>query len=95
VKSTDTAYSDAVDVNRSLDCHNHHAGDVTYIAPAMKHHLADVIAARLSNARKVVMAGAWHMPNMKQPEAFNRIVLDFLCSASQSKTDTPVNPAPL
>jgi hypothetical protein len=91
----DTAYSDGVDVNRSLDCHNHDTGDVTYIAPAMKRHLADVIAAHLTNAGKVVMAGARHMPNMEQPEAFNRIVLDFLRSASQSKTDTPANPAPL
>jgi hypothetical protein len=55
----------------------------------------DVISARLPNARKVVMAGAGHWANMVQPEAFSRIVLDFLRSASQSKTDTPANPAPL
>jgi hypothetical protein len=38
------------------------------------------------------MAGVGHMPNMEQPEAFNRIVLDFLRGASQSKTDNPANP---
>ena len=39
---------------------------------------ADLLAKGLPNARKVVMAGTAHLPNMERPEEFNRIVLDFL-----------------
>ena len=39
---------------------------------------ADLLARELPNARKVVMPGTAHLPNMERPEEFNRIVLDFL-----------------
>ncbi len=39
---------------------------------------ADILAEGIPGARKVVMHGVAHALNMEQPEAFNRIVLDFL-----------------
>ena len=39
---------------------------------------ADLLEERLPNARKVVMSGTAHLPNMERPEAFNQIVLEFL-----------------
>ncbi len=39
---------------------------------------ADLLEERLPNARKVVMPETAHLPNMEQPEDFNRIVLGFL-----------------
>jgi pimeloyl-ACP methyl ester carboxylesterase len=38
----------------------------------------DLLAENLPNARKVVMAGAAHLPNMEQPERYNRHLLAFL-----------------
>ena len=43
---------------------------------------ADLLASGLPNARKVVMKGTAHLPNMERPEEFNRIVLDFLDDAT-------------
>lgn len=42
------------------------------------HAVADVMAERLPNARKVLLNNAAHLPNLDQPAAFNRAVLDFL-----------------
>jgi pimeloyl-ACP methyl ester carboxylesterase len=39
---------------------------------------AEYLAARIPDARLVVLAGAGHASNVDQPEAFNRAVLDFL-----------------
>jgi pimeloyl-ACP methyl ester carboxylesterase len=39
---------------------------------------ADLLERELPNARKVVISGVAHLPNMERPEEFNRIVLDFL-----------------
>jgi 2-hydroxy-6-oxonona-2,4-dienedioate hydrolase len=39
---------------------------------------ANLLEERLPNARKVVMPGTAHLPNMERPEDFNRIVLGFL-----------------
>ena len=39
---------------------------------------ADLLADGLPNARRVVMTGAAHLPNMERPEEFNRILLDYL-----------------
>jgi 3-oxoadipate enol-lactonase len=39
---------------------------------------ADLLEKELPNARKVVMHGTAHVPNMEQAEGFNRLVLDFL-----------------
>jgi pimeloyl-ACP methyl ester carboxylesterase len=40
--------------------------------------IADRLAAGIVGARKAVMRGAAHLPNMEQPAAFNRIVGEFL-----------------
>jgi 2-hydroxy-6-oxonona-2,4-dienedioate hydrolase len=39
---------------------------------------ADVMAAGISDSRKIILPDCAHMPNMEQPEHFNRFVLDFL-----------------
>ena len=39
---------------------------------------ADLLEAELPDARKTVMAGTAHLPNMERPGEFNRLVLDFL-----------------
>ncbi len=39
---------------------------------------ADLLEERLPNARKVVMPGTAHLPNMERPGDFNRVVLGFL-----------------
>jgi len=44
------------------------------------HRIADLLVARLPDARKVVIPGVGHMSNMEAPEAFNAAVLDFLVS---------------
>ncbi len=41
---------------------------------------ADVLAAGIVGARQVVMPGTAHLPNMEQPDAFNRIVGDLLAA---------------
>ncbi|HET8627780.1 MAG TPA: alpha/beta fold hydrolase [Thermomicrobiales bacterium] len=40
--------------------------------------VADVLAANIPGARKVVVPGVAHMVNMERPAEFNRLVLDFL-----------------
>ncbi|HEX9037577.1 MAG TPA: alpha/beta hydrolase [Ktedonobacterales bacterium] len=40
--------------------------------------IADDIAGGIPGARKVVMPGLGHVPNMDEPEEFNRVVLEFL-----------------
>jgi pimeloyl-ACP methyl ester carboxylesterase len=42
--------------------------------------IADWLAAGIAGARKVVMRGAAHLPNLEQPAAFNRIVGEFLAN---------------
>jgi 3-oxoadipate enol-lactonase len=38
----------------------------------------EALAAGIPGARRVVIAGTAHLPNMEQPELFNQLVLDFL-----------------
>lgn len=40
--------------------------------------IADLLAERITGAQKVVLPNTAHLPNMEQPETFNRVVLDFL-----------------
>jgi pimeloyl-ACP methyl ester carboxylesterase len=40
--------------------------------------IANLLAARITGAKKVVMPGVAHLPNMEKPEQFNQIILDFL-----------------
>jgi pimeloyl-ACP methyl ester carboxylesterase len=42
---------------------------------------ANLLAAEIPGARKVVMDGLAHVPNMEQPAAFNQIVFEFLDGA--------------
>ncbi len=46
--------------------------------------MADVLERGIAGARKVVYPGAAHMLPMEQPARFNRLVLDFLQTASSS-----------
>jgi 3-oxoadipate enol-lactonase len=46
--------------------------------------VADRLAGGIAGARKVVMAGAAHLPAFERPKEFNRIVLDFLTGVSES-----------
>lgn len=41
---------------------------------------ADLLEREIPNARKTVIPGTAHVPNMERPEEFNRLVLDFLQS---------------
>lgn len=43
---------------------------------------ADFLAEHITGARKVIVSGTAHLPNMEQPEEFNRQVLSFLGDAS-------------
>src|SRR5215472_1171630 len=51
------------------------ADDVSFLAPT------DYMAAKIPNARKVVIPHAGHASNLDQPEMFNQTVLEFLHSA--------------
>ena len=39
---------------------------------------ADFLAEHIAGARKVVMSGTAHLPNMERPDEFNRHALSFL-----------------
>jgi len=45
-------------------------------------HAVDVLAARIPNAKKVVMRNTAHLPSMELPDEFNQILGDFLNSLS-------------
>lgn len=40
--------------------------------------IAELLATRIHGARKVVMHGTTHLPNIEKPEEFNQIILEFL-----------------
>jgi pimeloyl-ACP methyl ester carboxylesterase len=40
--------------------------------------IADLLAARLPNARRATVADAGHLPSLEQPERFDAVVLPFL-----------------
>ncbi len=44
---------------------------------------AEQLEAGITGARRVVMPGTAHVPNMEQPDVFNRIVLEFLDGAQK------------
>lgn len=46
---------------------------------------ADYMATHIRNARKVIMSGTAHLPNMEQPEQFNQLVLRFLQDEARSQ----------
>jgi 3-oxoadipate enol-lactonase len=43
--------------------------------------ICDKLAAGIPGARMAVIEGADHLPNMRRPDAFDRLVLEFLASA--------------
>lgn len=48
-------------------------GDVPYMLD-----IVNTLEAGISGAKKVIMPGLAHVPNMEKPQEFNQIVLDFL-----------------
>jgi pimeloyl-ACP methyl ester carboxylesterase len=48
--------------------------------PAIQ-EVADQLAEGIAGARKEVIAGTAHAPNMEKPDEFNRLVLEFLETA--------------
>lgn len=54
------------------------------IAGALDHpeivRAADVMQEAIKGAKKVIIDGTAHVPNMEKPNAFNQIVLDFLAT---------------
>ena len=42
--------------------------------------IADLLAANVHGARKIIIPDTAHLPNMEKPEHFNRVVLEFLRS---------------
>ncbi|MDQ6884536.1 MAG: alpha/beta fold hydrolase [Candidatus Dormibacteraeota bacterium] len=46
---------------------------------------AEQLESGIKGARRLVMRGTAHVPNMEQPEVFNRIVLEFLDGAPKPK----------
>jgi 3-oxoadipate enol-lactonase len=50
------------------------------ISPVQK--TVDRLAAEIPGARKAVIHGAAHVPNMERPDEFNRIVLEFLAGVA-------------
>jgi 3-oxoadipate enol-lactonase len=50
-------------------------------APPLE-ELGDLLERRISGAERVRFADSDHFPNLREPERFNRVVLDFLQRAS-------------
>jgi len=47
---------------------------------------AEELQSHLQNCKLVIIEDAGHMPNMEQPEEFNKVVLDFLDGLDYSKS---------
>jgi pimeloyl-ACP methyl ester carboxylesterase len=52
--------------------------------PPYQHRIADFLAREIMGSRKVVVEGADHVVNMRQPEHFEELVLGFLAEAARS-----------
>jgi len=46
------------------------------------HAMADALCDGIPRAERVLVGGTAHLPNMERPEAFNRVVLEFLAAAA-------------
>ena len=42
------------------------------------HEAADLLTTGIAGGRKAVIENAGHLPNLEAPEAFNKLVLEFL-----------------
>lgn len=49
------------------------------------HAISDRFASGIPGARKVVIEGTAHVPNMERPAEFNRLVLDFLAEVESGE----------
>jgi pimeloyl-ACP methyl ester carboxylesterase len=47
--------------------------------------VADVLVTQVPGARKNIMSGTAHLPNMEKPKEFNQMVLEFLKLVSPYK----------
>ena len=47
--------------------------------------IADTLEKGIAGAKKVVIPGTAHHPNLEKPEEFNRVVIDFLEHLSSSR----------
>jgi 3-oxoadipate enol-lactonase len=50
--------------------------------PPYLHRIADILAREIMGSRKVVVEGADHVVNMRQPERFEDLILPFLADAA-------------
>jgi 3-oxoadipate enol-lactonase len=50
--------------------------------PPFQHRIAEFLAMEIMGSRKVVVEGADHVVNMRQPERFEELVLPFLADAA-------------
>jgi 3-oxoadipate enol-lactonase len=50
--------------------------------PPYMHRIADLLAREIMGSRKVVVEGADHVVNLRQPERFEELVLPFLAEAA-------------
>ena len=48
------------------------------------HAMAGALASGIPGAERVLLPGAAHLPNMEQPQEFNRVVLEFLAKVGLS-----------
>ena len=39
---------------------------------------SELLSGSIANARKAVLPGTAHLPNLERPDEFNRLVLEFL-----------------
>jgi pimeloyl-ACP methyl ester carboxylesterase len=53
------------------------------------HAHAGAIEAGVLSAERVVLSGAGHLPQLEVPNAFNRIVIEFIADHQQSGVSTP------
>ena len=52
--------------------------------PPDMHRIADFLVREIIGSRKVVIEGADHVVNVRQPERFEELVLDFLAASAPS-----------
>lgn len=52
--------------------------------PPEMHRISDFLAVEIMGSRKIVVEGADHVVNMRQPERFEELVLDFLTDSAPS-----------
>ena len=84
LRTSAAAYADCIDIVRSIDLMGRLGGvrqPLLYVTGALDSasppELMREMSARTPGARFATVANAAHLPNLEQPEAFNRLILDF------------------